>query len=89
MDMLLKFGIGADFRIFELPSNTTPHFKTGVFKTGRFKTGVFKTGFTENLGHYRRIDNESLDNLNCQSRQNRLESSESLEFSESSELSNG
>ena len=41
MNMLLKFGVGADSSIFELPRYATP----------RFKTGIFKMGFAEKLGH--------------------------------------
>ena len=55
IDLLLKFGIGADSSTFELPRYAMPGFKTyvfkkGDFKTGKFKTGKFKTGFAENLG---------------------------------------
>ena len=50
MDMLLKFGIGADSSTFELPHFETPRFKTGKLKTGHFKMGKLKTGLTENLG---------------------------------------
>ena len=53
MDMLLKFGIGANSSTFELPRFETPHFKTGKLKMGHFKTGKFKTGLAENLGLYR------------------------------------
>ena len=41
MDMLLKFGIGADSSTFGLPRFTTPH----------YQMGFFKMGFAENLGH--------------------------------------
>ena len=53
MDMLLKFGIGADYSTFELPCYATSHFEMGIFKMGDFKIGNFKTGFAENLGHRR------------------------------------
>ena len=52
MDMLLKFGIGADSSTFGLPRFATPRYEMGVFKTGVFKTGKIKTGFAENLGQY-------------------------------------
>ena len=50
MDLLLKFGIGADSSTFGLPRFAMPRLETGVFKTGDFKMGKFKTGFAENLG---------------------------------------
>ena len=52
MDLLLKFGIGANSSTFRLPRFATPHFEPGVFKTGNFKMGKFKTEFAENLGQY-------------------------------------
>ena len=50
MDMLKKFGTGANSRTFELPHFQMPCFKTGKLKTGHFKMGKLKTGLTENLG---------------------------------------
>ena len=52
MDILLKFGIGADSSTFGLARFATPRYEMGVFKTGVFKTGKIKTGFAENLGHW-------------------------------------
>ena len=42
MNILLKFGIGADSGSFGLPRFATPH----------YQMGVFKMGFAENLGHF-------------------------------------
>ena len=52
MNILLKFGIGANSSTFGLPHFATPCYEMGVFKTGVFKTGKIKTGFVENLGQY-------------------------------------
>ena len=54
MDMLLKFGIGADSSTFELPHYPTPVSKRGFSKRGISKWGFSKRGFAENLGQWAR-----------------------------------
>ena len=47
MNILMKFGIGADSSTFGLLRFRTPCYETGVFKMEKIKTG-----FAENLGQY-------------------------------------
>ena len=51
MDMLLKFGIGANSSTFGLLCFATPCYEIGVFQTEVFKMGKIKPGFAEYLGH--------------------------------------
>ena len=51
MDMLLKFGIGADSSTFGLPRFATPSYEMGDFNLGVFKTRKFKMDFADNLHH--------------------------------------
>ena len=44
MDMLLKFGIGADSSTFELPHFKVPRFENWAFQNGGYQNGEIENG---------------------------------------------